>query len=202
VWREAVEDDGERPGFHLVVEVCVRGGSGGGNQQGVDLGQVDVVSDGAGVLGVLEKRADGSAQSVCCLSGVAVAVTTGVEERLGYGDLRCRVGDEVAKEVEERGAGIRGVEQRFGLLAEAIEPPDENGLQQRCLGGEVAEDRGVADSGQAGDLLRRCGLAALAEDLFGDVQDAAAVGSRIDASRPPTAGLANAWGMHRSLRPA
>jgi hypothetical protein len=49
VWRE---DDGERPGFHLLVEVCVRGGSRCGNQQGVDLGQFDVVSDGAGVLGV------------------------------------------------------------------------------------------------------------------------------------------------------
>ncbi len=60
-WREAVEDDGERPSFHLVVEVCVRGGSGCGNQQGVDLGQFDIVSDGAGSLGTLKECADGSA---------------------------------------------------------------------------------------------------------------------------------------------
>jgi hypothetical protein len=64
VWREAVEDDGERAGFHLLVEVCVRGGSRCGDQQGVDLGQFDIVSDGAGLLGVLQKRADGSAQSI------------------------------------------------------------------------------------------------------------------------------------------
>jgi hypothetical protein len=70
----------------------------------------------------------------------------------------------VAKEVEERGAGIRGVERRFCLLAEAIEPPDENGLQQRCLGWEVAEDRGNADSGQAGDKFRA------APDLLGEVK--------------------------------
>jgi hypothetical protein len=63
----------------------------------------------------------------------------------------------------------------------------------------VAEDRGDANSGQAGHLLRRRGLAALAEDLFGDVQDAAAVGSRVDAARPPAADLAHARGIHRSF---
>jgi hypothetical protein len=37
MWREAVEDDGERPGLHLVVEIRVRGGPGRRHQQEVDL---------------------------------------------------------------------------------------------------------------------------------------------------------------------
>ena len=49
------------PGLHLVVEARVRGGSGRGDQQGVDLGQFDVVADGAGLLGLLQQGADGSA---------------------------------------------------------------------------------------------------------------------------------------------
>jgi hypothetical protein len=61
----------------------------------------------------------------------------------------------VAEEVEERHAGVGGVEQRLGLVAEPVEPPDQHGPQQVRLGGEVAEDRGDADPGQPGHLLGR-----------------------------------------------
>jgi hypothetical protein len=62
------------------------------------------------------------------------------------------VDGQVAEEAEERLARVRGVKQRLGLLAQVVEPPDENGLQQRRLGGEVSEDRADADPGQAGHL--------------------------------------------------
>lgn len=60
----------------------------------------------------------------------------------------------------------------------------------------MTEDRPDTDPGQAGYLLGGRGLAALAEDLFGDVQDAVAVGPGIGALRP-----AAHWGAHR-LPPA
>jgi ketosteroid isomerase-like protein len=58
----------------------------------------------------------------------------------------------------------------------------------------MAEHRGDADSGQAGHLFRGGGFATPAEDLFGGVQDAAAVVSRINTLCAP------AWGTRDELR--
>ena len=60
--REAIEDNGEHPGSHLFVWVLVGGGPGYADQQGVDLGQFDIVADDASLLGSLEQRAKGLAQ--------------------------------------------------------------------------------------------------------------------------------------------
>jgi hypothetical protein len=109
-------------------------------------------------------------------------------QRLPDGDLGRRVGDEVAEEVEERRTRVLGVEQLLRVLAQAVEPSHENGLHQRRLGREVAEHRGDADAGPPGHLLGRRGPAALAEDLLGDVEDAAPVGARVGALGAP-AGL-------------
>ena len=65
------------------------------------------------------------------------------------------MGDQLAEEAEEGLARVGGVEQRVGLVAQAIEPPDEDGLKQRRLSGEVAEDGADADPGQPGHLLGR-----------------------------------------------
>jgi hypothetical protein len=48
----------------------------------------------------------------------------------------------------------------------------------------VTEDRADADPGQASHLLGRRGLAALAEDLLGGVQDPVAVGPSVHALCP------------------
>jgi ketosteroid isomerase-like protein len=87
-------------------------------------------------------------------------------------------------EVEERGAGIGGVQQRLGLLPQPVVPPDEDRLQQRRLAGEVAEDRRDAHARQAGHLLGRRGLPARTEDLLGDVEDACAVGPGAETGEP------------------
>jgi hypothetical protein len=129
---------------------------------------------------------------------VAALVAAGLEQRLGDGDLGRRVGHQMAEEAEEGLARVGRAEQRVGLLAEPVEAPDEHGLEQRRLGREVAEDGADADPGQAGHLLGRGGLAALAEDLLGGVQDAAAVGAGVDALRPAAVGLLPArLGAHR-----
>jgi hypothetical protein len=60
---EAVEDNGEQPRPRPLIEVLAGGGSRGAQEQGVDLGQTGVIADGASVLGTLEQRADGPAQS-------------------------------------------------------------------------------------------------------------------------------------------
>jgi hypothetical protein len=152
-------------------------------------------------LGLPQQGGDGPAQGVRRNTGVAVTVTAGFVQSLADGDLGCRVGDQMAEEVEERRAGVRGVEQRLGPLAQVVEPSHENGLHQGCLGGEVAEDRGDADAGQAGHLLGRRGLAALAEDIVRDLQDAATVAACVGAHRPPTAGVPLARSAHRSFAP-
>jgi hypothetical protein len=60
--REAVEDHGEHPGCPLFAEVVVGGGPGYTDQQGVDLGQFEIVADDASLLGSLEQCAKGAAQ--------------------------------------------------------------------------------------------------------------------------------------------
>jgi hypothetical protein len=189
--REAVEDDGQQTRSGLLVESLAGGRPRGGDEQRVDLGQADVAADGAGLLRLDEQRADGLAQCVRCPGGVGVlvVVAAGVEQGLGDGDLGRRVGDQVAEEAEERPTRVGRAEQRVRLLAEPVEAPDENGLEQRRLGREVAEDGADADPGPASYLFGRGGLAALAEDLLGRVEDAAAVGAGVDPLRPAAVGL-------------
>ena len=214
--RETVEDDGEQPRSGLVVQAGEGGRARGGDEQRVDLGQADVAADGAGLLRLHEQGADGLAECVRCPGGAGVLVTVAaevvvtvaagvvvtvadrLEQGLGDGDLGRRVGDQVAEEAEERPARVGRAEQRIRLLAEPVEAPDENGLEQRRLGREVAEDGADADSGPAGYLFGRGGLAALAEDLLGRVEDAAAVGAGVNALRAAAVGpLPVRLGAHR-----
>src|SRR5262249_7765757 len=128
--REAIEDDGEHPGCHLFAEVLVGGGPGYADQQSVDLGQSGIVAYDASLLGSRGRAAKGARQCGWGLGALAAVTTAGVKQGLGYANLRRRVGDQVAEEAEECRARVGRVEQCSGLLAQAIEPPGKNGLQQ------------------------------------------------------------------------
>lgn len=134
---EPVEQDGQRAVLGLCGQVDVAGHVGGGHEQGADGGQIDVGADRTGLLGAVQQAADGSAQPVGRSSGGTVPLATGVQEGSADRDLGGRLDDEVAEEPEEGGTGVRRFEQSLGLLAEAVEPAGEDGLQKDGLAREV-----------------------------------------------------------------
>jgi hypothetical protein len=73
--------------------------------------------------------------------------------------------------------------ERVRPVAQALEPSYQHGLEQGCLGREVAEDGSDAHAGNASDLFGRGGLASAAEDIVGRVEDAAPVRKSVRAER-------------------
>ena len=144
----------------------------------------EVVADGAGLLGALERARDGAAAKPARCSSVSAAapmpLRDDVVEAL-VGRLHPRG---AVEELGERLAGVRLLVDLGGEPLDLAEDVLEDRPDERLLGGEAPVQRALPDPGAARDLLHPDVQPGLRERRPRGIQDAGAISSGIGPQRP------------------
>jgi AcrR family transcriptional regulator len=190
----AIEHDGEGPDAQRGVPLAMLGGHADGGQNGHQLRQAQVRPDRAGLLGAVEQRLDGVPHAAADIGHARLGVDPGPDEQVGYGLGAHGVLHHPGEVAEERLARVGCAGQFRRLGDQGLDAPDDDGLIQRLLGGEVPVDRGQAHARVRGDRAHGCGQAVAGQDRLGRGQHALPVAGRVGApgrrfvvhfSRPP-----------------
>ena len=131
------------------------GGDTGGPHQREHHGGRDIAADGTGPLGRVDELAHRLFEVPLRRGHRQLDLDAGAEQGLDQVPLGGALLDQVGQEGEEGGPGVVGLDPGAGIVGDAVDTADEDGLEQLLLGREVAVQRAHPHPGLLGDEVDR-----------------------------------------------